>query len=61
MFEISNLDLNLVRRWVILLQHEDFIKHLIEGKVECKREQGQPRISYQIKMEVGAKSYKEVK
>ncbi|PZC78062.1 hypothetical protein B5X24_HaOG202597 [Helicoverpa armigera] len=45
-----------------LIRHDDFIKNIVEGKVEGKRGRGRPRYSYmkQIKEKVNVVTYKEV-
>ncbi|PZC74919.1 hypothetical protein B5X24_HaOG207024 [Helicoverpa armigera] len=45
-----------------LICHDDFIKNIVEGKVEGKRGRGRPRYSYikQIKEKVKVVTYKEV-
>lgn len=46
-----------------LLRHDEFIKVILEGKIEGKRKRGRPRITYmeQIRKTIQATTYREVK
>lgn len=47
----------------LLLRHDDFIKVIIEGKIEGRRKRGRPRRAYmeQLKENIEVESYRELK
>ncbi|CAH0406949.1 unnamed protein product [Chilo suppressalis] len=60
---IDTLENRYLRMFGHLVRHDEFIKNIIEGKVEGKRGWGRPRIAYtkQIKEKVGIESCRGLK